>query len=193
MSKRLAAAIGFLLMIAIVAMVTGLWIAAVHDVDVLNILSAEGLRWLFVHSLDDPFHILPSCLLLLTMLGSWEECGFVADLRRPSSVRSRRAAFVTAFVFLMVLSLFLLAVCLPSSPLLGLTGRLFPSPLLRGIVPVLCFCMIAVAALHASLSGRMPSLACLFQFLSRSLGRHLPWLLVALLALFLFNLVCLIL
>lgn len=186
--RRLSSAVGYLLLLLTVVLVVGAWVASALDMEVQNVLSAEGLRWLFVHSLDDAAHLLPACLLLLLAVGGVGESGLWADLLRPSSSQRRRAGLVSGLLLLLLVALFLMAVCLPASPLLSLKGQLWPSPFLRGLVPVLGFCLVGLCALHAWLSGRMARAIDLFPFLSRALGRHLAWLIVALQGLFLYNL-----
>lgn len=191
MSRRLATIVGFLLLGCIVATVIGAWVYAALGYGVQNVLSVEGLRWLFVHALDDTHHALSLLLLTLLMVGSLQESAFCSDvLRRSASRRIRRATIVSLCVLLLLVGLLLSAMLVPSSQLLGLTGRLWPSPFMKGILPVTCFGITFVSVLHAWLSERMQCPSHLFCFLARGLSRHLPWLVVGLLGIFFYNLLC---
>lgn len=190
MSNRLATIVSFALLAATAATAVWAWVASVRNADVQSVLSVEGLRWLFTHSLDDPRRLLSSSLLLLLAFGSVGECGLLADLRADAPLRHRRLAFGTLVGFLLVFVLFLLFLLLPSSPLRGITGTLLPSPFVSGVVPVGAFCVVCLSVVHAYSSSRMGSISRLFHFLARALSRHLLWLFVCLLGLFLYNLIC---
>ena len=168
MSNRLAFVLGFLLVTAIVVVVVGSWIGASMGLDVQNALSFEGLRWLFVHALDDTHHLLPTCLLL---------CLLPALLGQSS-----RPWLIVALALLLMLLLLLF------SPVLGLTGHLLPSPFLRGMVPVFAFFVIVLCLLSEWFSGRLP-VGATFSRLAQALASSAAWLVIALMALFLFNLI----
>ena len=154
-------------MIAIGVVIMASWIASSLGMSVQNALSYEGLRWLFVHALDDIHNFLPTCLLFLLMLG------LLQDMPK---------AWVQLFI-----ALLLMIVLLYSCPLLGLTGHIYPSPFLRGLLPTFSFIVIVLCILSGWFSGRL-LIANTFRQLTHSLSRYIPWLVIALMALFLYNL-----
>lgn len=152
MSKKRGLAVAcYALLACTLCVVLGAWICVILGHNVQNVLSAEGVRWLFMHALDDPLHLLPTTLLLL----------FAAGCLRRWWVP------VAAMVVLLSLMLF------PSGPLLSVTGNLWPSPFVRGIVPAWAVLVILISLFHAP----------------RQATRFLPWLVPFTQGLFLFNLI----
>lgn len=190
MSRRLATVTGFLLICCIVLTILVAWIGAALGYDVGNVLSAEGLRWLFVHAVDDTHHAIPLILLSLMALGTLPESGLLADLQNLTYRQERRTTVITILALLLLVILMFMGALMPFSPLLGSTGHLWPSPFMKGFYPVGCFGVILLSVLHAYRSGRMKQLPHLFRFLSHALARHLFWVPVGLLGLFFYNLLC---
>lgn len=167
MNNRLATIVALLLMIAIGMVIMGSWVASSLGLGVQNALSFEGLRWLFVHALDDVHNFLPTCLLFLLMLGLLQDM--------PKAWPHLLSALLLMIVLLL------------SCPLLGLTGHIYPSPFLRGLLPIFSFIVIMLCILSGWFSGRL-LIANTFRQLTHSLARFIPWLVIVLMALFLYNL-----
>lgn len=125
-NRKPLAAVSFALLVAALCVVIGAWICAALGRNVQNLLSAEGLRWLFVHALDDDFRVLSAGLLFLLALGS---------------VRRWWVPAVSFVVFLPFL-------LLPSAPLLSATGDFWPSPFVVGIVPAWSVCVVLISLFH---------------------------------------------
>lgn len=173
MSKRLATIAGALLLATILLAIVVSWICSVLGYPLHNVISAEGLRWLFTRSLRDKHNILPSVILFLITL----------SLYMP---RSKSGIIVGKLGWFPLL---LLLFFLPFSPLLGVTGGYFPSPLVRGIVPVFCLCVILLALARAVMQGKITKPTEIITCLTDALLPHTHWVIVCAIMLFLFNLI----
>ncbi|MBP5381493.1 MAG: hypothetical protein J6Y39_07210 [Bacteroidaceae bacterium] len=173
MSKRLATIVGVLLLATILLAIVASWIFSALGYPLHNVISAEGLRWLFTRSLRDKHNILPSFILFLITVSLYIP-------KAKDGIKIGKVGWIP---------LLLLLFFLPSSPLLGVTGGLFPSPLLRGIVPVFCMCAILLALVRAVMQGRLTKPTEIITFLSGAILPHNHWVIVCLIMLFLFNLI----
>ena len=79
-----------------------------------------------------------------------------------------------------IISLILLAV-LPSSPLIGVTGSLYPSPWVDGLIPALCTSAIIISVTFGLVSGKINTLRTLLDNLTYGIQRW-PWAILAAMA-----------
>ena len=79
-----------------------------------------------------------------------------------------------------IISLILLAV-LPSSPLIGVTGSLYPSPWVDGLIPALCTSAVVISITFGVVSGRINTLRTLLDNLTYGIQRW-PWAILAAMA-----------
>ena len=79
-----------------------------------------------------------------------------------------------------IISLILLAV-LPSSPLIGVTGSLYPSPWVDGLIPALCTSAVVISITFGLVSGRINTLRTLLDNLTYGIQRW-PWAILAAMA-----------
>lgn len=79
-----------------------------------------------------------------------------------------------------IISLILLAV-LPSSPLIGVTGSLYPSPWVDGLIPALCTSAIIISVTFGLVSGKINTLRTLLDNLTYGIQRW-PWAILAVMA-----------
>lgn len=144
------------------------WILSALGLPVDNMLSDDGLRWFFLH-MPEPFmnYYVVLFILSLSALASLQYVRFGEEER--SSRVSLTVCFVLAFL---IDALLLLAALHPRSPLISLTGRLFPSPLLHGLPFVLCFGIILVAFVWGLLTRQLTSLTTYRLFLSEGFRRY---------------------
>lgn len=79
-----------------------------------------------------------------------------------------------------IISLILLAV-LPSSPLIGVTGSLYPSPWVDGLIPALCTSAVVISITFGLVSGKINTLRTLLDNLTYGIQRW-PWAILAAMA-----------
>ncbi len=122
------------------------WIGSIHGVgEIQSLLSAEGIRWVLGHVVENYVQApaLGIVLLLFMGLGVVECSGMSAVLRRILqqekllSRKERRALTLSLSVFLVYGGLVLLVLFLPWNFLLGVTGSWLHSPFSKGFVYIL--------------------------------------------------------
>lgn len=108
-------------------------ILSIIGLPVNNMLSAEGLRWLLVHGVQDgAFRYLPSVVLAIVALGT-------IPLRH-----TRVSTFRLILRYALLLAFWVFMVWWKDSPLRGISGGLWPSPLSHSWFAVLCLSLTAV-------------------------------------------------
>lgn len=131
------------------------WFAEAFGMPVHSLLSAEGLRWLFTDALSAAFSLpVQQFILALMAWGSVRE----VLVRRP--LRARLACVATLFLALLLVGLFVWLAVADSSPLLSVTGMLWPySPFLRGLPQAVSLSLWLLALVFARVSGIASTLA----------------------------------
>ena len=144
------------------------WILAALGLPVDNMLSDDGLRWFFLH-MPEPImnYYVMVIILSLSALGCMQYVRFGEEDR--SSRLNLAVCFGLAFLIDVLL---LLAAFHPRSPLISLTGRLVPSPLLHGLPFILCIGIILVAFVWGLLTRQLTSHTSYRQFLSEGFRRY---------------------
>ena len=108
-------------------------ILSIVGLPVNNLLSAEGLRWLLVHGVQDgAFRYLPAVVLAIIALGT-------IPLRR-----TRVSTFQLFLRYALLLAFWIFMVWWKDSPLRGISGGLWPSPLSHSWFAILCLSLTAV-------------------------------------------------
>lgn len=155
----------------------GSWAASVIGYHVGDLLSEEGLRWLFrwwaSPSLLRHAVVLASVVM---SLGALQSCGLRYVRRHPWSL-------LTAVLFLLVMLLpVYMLVLRPEAPLQSINGRLESSPFLLGITFLLGLIVTFSAILYGLLSGHLRSWYACCEVLFSGLRRYAPWVVVWLIA-----------
>ncbi|MDE6159931.1 MAG: hypothetical protein K2F69_07625 [Bacteroidaceae bacterium] len=108
-------------------------IAFIMGLPVNNLLSAEGFRWLLVHGVQDgAFRYLPAAVLAAIALGT-------VPLRR-----TRHSTFQLFLRYALLLGFWIFMGLWKNSPLRGISGGLWPSPLSHSWFAILCLSLTAV-------------------------------------------------
>ena len=118
--------------------------------------------------------LLTHALMILIAIGSIIH----SRLFRHHDVDAIWTSIVVATICL--ISLILLAV-LPSSPLIGVTGSLYPSPWVDGLIPALCTSAVVISITFGLVSGRINTLRTLLDNLTYGIQRW-PWAILAAMA-----------
>ncbi len=111
----------------------GSWIASLAGANVQNLISSEGLRWMLLHGFQDgAYRLLPSVVLGCVAVGSF-----------PSRL-VQRDILKLGFRYAIAVALWAFLAFWQGSPLRGISGGLFPSPLSHSWFVVVCLSVIAV-------------------------------------------------
>ena len=155
--NRWVGTVAVLIVVAELVVVLLSWLLSAMMTDgVRSLLSGEGIRWYFSHFVDFLASPLLVWLLLLSMtVGSLVKSG----IRSPQGYRDRlalRFAFILVAVYVLLV---LVLTLLPHGVLLSATGRLFPSPFSRALVPIVAFGILLLSVTYGLVSGRVRSAA----------------------------------
>lgn len=118
----------------------GSWIANAMGVDVNNLISAQGIRWLLLHGIRSGMlnYWIPFILLMITE-------GTIPVFKNKYE---RRRYFILIFVVGVIVALCSLW---PDSPIRGISGKLVPSPLSHASYVLSCLLLIGInMTMHSS-------------------------------------------
>jgi p-aminobenzoyl-glutamate transporter AbgT len=140
------------------------WFANIYGMDVRNLLSADGLRWLLRNSfkqvrLDFPFL---SFLTLCMSCGVIYKSGWFSAIlmtfmnkRQSLSYKQRWGLQLSSFVLIFYLLVLIVGLFSPNGELLGLTGNLENSPIVEGFAIWFSFGICSVCFIYSWISGIM--------------------------------------
>lgn len=176
--KRLQAYVVFALVLAELVLVLASWLlSATMAGNVRSLLSSEGVRWFFGNfssMLASPS--LVWLVLLAVAGGSLWHCG-IMQIRQPHAslnYRQRVALRTTLVLMLLYVAAVLALTVVPHAVLLSATGRLFPSPFSRAVVPVVSFGVLLMSLTYGRVSGRYRSLADILSSMSSGISAAAP-------------------
>lgn len=169
-----------------VALVLGVmlaWVLSVLGYEVCNPFSEDSVRWLFSSWSTMVADYGQACVVfILTAVACITESGMI-----PSLIRKDRTAMYAAAFVLLGAALLLFPLAMTHNPLLGITGRLFPSPWLTG-VPFVASCWLIVSSLlFAIAKGKVKGLLSVPEFLSLGFSRFGVWIVAYMLGDFVYN------
>lgn len=175
---RIIARLVLLLLIAEFLLFFLSWLLSATLTDSVHpLLSSEGIRWFlgqFCVLLLRPQLI---WLILLSMAGG---CVWCSGIFRPSQLSFRRqsALRVSFVVLVMLIMLVALLVMMPQAVLLSSTGRLWPSPFSRALVPILSALAIITSMCYGLLSRTFTSLFDVYDSFRIGLQQMVPFLIL---------------
>lgn len=159
--------------------------------EVNNIMSSEGLRWSFLNALSN---VLKEPLIyligFLITVGAYKRSGLNVALarlltgrwrRRPLPFRQRRALWFALLLTLLFVSFMATLVLLPQGVLVSVTGRIFPSPFSRGLVPAFMVAMVLVSVTYGVIGNTLRTFHEVMQSVYCGLGEYAGWVMVYLL------------
>lgn len=153
------------------------WVANLYGMQVQNLLSTDGIRWILRHLMDN-FQQMPLALLLLVLMGwgalrysGWlESLQHIVTRKRAILSPRQRWAFQLSWVVLLLYLLVLLTGFWGSEPvLLSITGTLAHSPLLDGSAVVALVGVLLITSTYAWVSGRCTSVFAFLQLLPQGI------------------------
>lgn len=142
----------------------------------------ELLRYLWLHGTERAAsELLVYTILFIVAVG----CVIRSRLLVVRDIDGLVAAIVVAVIANVLL---LLSALIPTSPLLGATGRLFPSPWSHGLFQILCIECIVVCFVFGIVSGTLHSKRDILELITYGIVRW-PWaILLAMIVSFFINL-----
>lgn len=165
------------------------WLGNAAGYPVHSILSAEGLRWIFLHA-QESFHspVLACLILVLMATGAVSRSGLGSILmlifrRRKHLITYRQwvALLFAGFSVLVLLVCAVLLITFPRAVLLSATGHLFPSPFMKGVFPAAVIGIQFVALQYGMLSNHLRGINECMSVLYWGLQKNALWIVVVLL------------
>lgn len=181
--KRLYAyLVGLLCLGQIVVMLIS-WIvtAAMPEVFMRSLLSAEGIRWFFGRFQDN----MSSSLLVWLVVGSitWGAVRESRILHCSLQIYRQRIALWMVLAELIVFVLVMLMLTLaPHAILLNVMGGLWPSSFSASILPYCCFALTVMSLSFGRMSRQQPNLEATADALTRGIKEAAPLFLLYILA-----------
>lgn len=181
-----------LLAIALIVLVLLSWLLTATMTDgVRSLLSAEGIRFFFGSFTDMLLHPLLIWLLLLMMAyGSFSSSGLCHAFSSNNSMKPLKALRLTALLFLVITGVVLLLVALPHAVLLSATGKVWPSPFSRALVPIIAFATIVLSSVYGLLTRRFLSMVDVCKAMTDGIALLSPLLLLYVLGMQLYGAIC---
>jgi aminobenzoyl-glutamate transport protein len=159
------------------------WILSALGQPVGSLLSDDGLRWLFIH-LPDPFFN----YWVLVALCAFSSLASLQYVRWGQSESPQHSALMVSFALALFIDILLLLAAFHSrSPLISLSGRLYPSPFFHGLPFVVCFGLMLVAYVYGVLTHRITNLSSFSDFLSSGFRLYGDWMVLVMLLSFIFH------
>lgn len=159
-----ASVLTVLVMVLTVVLVCLSWLLSVVGEPVRNLLSSEGIRWLFSHASMNFLKVEFSYFLqIILILGALKWSGLAravgALLHWPGCVtvsyRQRRALVFSAMVVLVYVCIMLLLTLLPHAVLLSAAGNLYPSPFSEGFISAVTTGVMLTAIIYGTMSNTL--------------------------------------
>lgn len=184
MMKRIVAYLTLALALALIVLVLASWLLSVTTGENLrSLLSPEGIRFFFggfVEMVQKPLLV---WLLLLSMAwGCLRSCGLLSIFSSPLRYRQRQALLIIIVLLVVYVGVVLLLTATPHAVLLSATGRLWPSPFSRALVPIVAFGVILLSAVYGIVARQFLSLADVCQSLVDGIASAAPLLMLYVLA-----------
>ena len=151
------------------------WIGSACGLAVRSLYSADGLRWMFSHSVSNisaaPWGEILAGLITISVL--WRS-GIIHSVSRRASLKQKRA--ISLAILVLIVECVLLASLLlpPAMVLLSPFGTIAHSPFLRGLYGAICTGIIIVCNVYGLSSGRFVTLTDALEAHVALLRRGLP-------------------
>lgn len=161
--------------------VFGSWLvtAVLPDVNINSLLSGSGFRWFVGHFTENlKSNVLVWMLLFSIAWGVYKTSGFHEVFSKLLSKKHRLSDFryrervglrLALFEFMCFIALNIIFVLLPESPLLSVTGSLFPSSFSVGLIPATSFFTIIISLTYGTACGKLKTLSDVYDSISSGL------------------------
>lgn len=172
--KRLAYIICLIELALLILVPLAAWLASVLNYDVVNLVSEEGLRWLFSHGGKALLSLqLAFVVLFVSAIGAVEESSIARDIRQFR--QNRKAYTLSGIFFFLSLVALLFPVFVSHNALLGVTGTLLPSPWLMGAPLALCVVSITTSIIYSAVKGTLGSFMGIPRMIAIGISKYSIW------------------
>ncbi len=161
---------------------------------VRSLLSSEGIRWFCGNFVENMLtHLLAWLLLLSIAWGTFKGSGLREALRALRKGDSKlpyrqRYALLTVLGEIVVFGVIVfLLTFVPHAILLGVTGSLFPSAFIYGLIPMLVFIIVVISVTYGILSGVYVDIEGIFRSFCEGVCSFVPIIIVYLFAVQLYS------
>jgi len=181
--RKILAWVGLVLGVAQILLMLTSWLltAAMPDVFVRSLLSAEGIRWFlgqFQYNMASP--LLVWLVLCSIAYGAYRRSGISHYDHRE--YRQRFALGVACFASLVFVVIMLALTLLPHAILLNVMGGLVPSSFTQCIIPYCAFACMVVSCCFGVMSGNMKGIESIFEALTSGIAWGAPSFVIYILA-----------
>lgn len=180
-SNQCLAKYGVVFFLLTVALALFSWIGNIYGIgEVQSLLSAEGVRWMLGHAVENYVHVpaLGVVLMLMMGVGVMHRSGIFGALDRyfrqgkQLSRKERRALMSFVITFLSYVLLVLVAMILPWNLLLSATGSWFNSPFSKGFVYLLSLGLGLSGMVYGYVADVFREASDVVEAMSRSIARN---------------------
>lgn len=181
MKNKICGIISLALVLMQLTLIIASWIitAAMPELPMRSLLSAEGIRWLFGHFPDNiSSPVLVDIILLSVAIGAMISSGLSECLvgllhHRKARYVERVGLWAVAVELAMAVIVVILLTAVPHAILLSVTGHLFPSSFSQSLIPIISLTILVCSITFGIVSGKFSTLGMVYEAMTCGLARYL--------------------
>lgn len=177
MKNKVCGIISLVLVVLQLVLVMASWImtAAMPELPMRSLLSAEGIRWFFGHFVENiNSQVLVSIVLLAVAIGAVMFSGVAESLsgivfHRKTRYMERVALWAVAIELAIAVIVVILLTSVPHAILLSVTGHLFPSSFSQSLIPIVSVTLLICSLSFGIVSGKLSSMGLVYETMTYGL------------------------
>lgn len=177
MKNKVCGIISLALVVLQLLLVMASWImtAAMPELPMRSLLSAEGIRWFFGHFAENiNSQVLVSIVLLAVAIGAVMFSGVAESLsgivfHRKTRYMERVALWAVAIELAIAAIVVILLTSVPHAILLSVTGHLFPSSFSQSLIPIVSVTLLICSLSFGIVSGKLSSMGLVYETMTYGL------------------------
>ena len=177
MKNKVCGIISLALVVLQLVLVMASWImtAAMPELPMRSLLSAEGIRWFFGHFAENiNSQVLVSFVLLAVAIGAVMFSGVAESLsgivfHRKTRYMERVALWAVAIELAIAAIVVILLTSVPHAILLSVTGHLFPSSFSQSLIPIVSVTLLICSLSFGIVSGKLSSMGLVYETMTYGL------------------------
>lgn len=177
MKNKVCGIISLALVVLQLLLVMASWImtAAMPELPMRSLLSAEGIRWFFGHFVENiNSQVLVSIVLLAVAIGAVMFSGVAESLsgivfHRKTRYMERVALWAVAIELAIAAIVVILLTSVPHAILLSVTGHLFPSSFSQSLIPIVSVTLLICSLSFGIVSGKLSSMGLVYETMTYGL------------------------
>ena len=181
MKNKICGIISLALVLMQLTLIIASWIitAAMPELPMRSLPSAEGIRWLFGHFPDNiSSPVLVDIILLSVAIGAMISSGLAECLvgllhHRKARYVERVGLWAVAVELAMAVIVVILLTAVPHAILLSVTGHLFPSSFSQSLIPIISLTILVCSITFGIVSGKFSTLGMVYEAMTCGLARYL--------------------